>query len=149
MALVYNLAKKLMVDGTIDLLNDDIKFMLVGSTYSADDAHDYVNPSAYQTELSGTGYAGGYAGSGRKTLASKSIVEDDTNNRAEFTAAPVTWTSIDAGTAAGVIMIRERAATGDTMSELIAFIDSGGFPVTTNGGDLTFTPNAEGILQLT
>ncbi len=122
--------------------------MLVGSTYTADADHDYVNPSTYLQELSGTGYTGGYEGSGRKSLASKTIVEDDANDRAEFNAAPVTWSSINAGTAQAAVMIRERAATGDTMSELIAYIDSGGFPVVTNGGDLTFTPNAEGILQL-
>jgi hypothetical protein len=149
MALVFNLAKKLIADGTIDLLTDTIKIMLVGSTYTANADQDYVNPSSYQTELGGTGYAGGYGGSGRKTLASKVITEDDTNDRAEFVAAPVTWTSINAGTAAGALIIRERAATGDTMSELIGYVDSGGFPVTTNGGDFTITWSVEGILQLT
>jgi len=149
MALVYNLFKKLQADGSIDLLTDTIKVMLVGSTYTANMDHDYVNPSAYQMELGGTGYTGGYGGSGRKTLASKVVTEDDTNDRAEFSAAPVTWTAINAGTAAVCVIIRERALTGDTMSELIAYIDSGGFPVVTNGGDLTITWNAEGILQLT
>jgi hypothetical protein len=149
MSLVYNLAKKLIADGSLDLLTDTIKVMLVGSTYTEDADHDYVNPSAYLTEISGTGYAGGYGGSGRKTLASKTVTEDDANDRAEFDAANLTWTSINAGTPAGAILIRERAATGDTMSELIAFIDSGGFPIVTNGGDLSITWDAEGILNLT
>ena len=99
-------------------------------------------------ELSGTNYAGGYGGSGRKTLSSKVITRDDVNDRAEFSAAPVTWTAINAGTAAAAVIIRERSLTGDTMSELIAYINTGGFPITTNGGDLTLTWNAEGILQL-
>jgi len=149
MALVFNLFKKLQADGSLDLLTDTIKVMLVGSTFTANADMDYVNPSAYQTELGGTGYAGGYGGSGRKTLASKVVVEDDTNDRAEFSAAPVTWTAINAGTAAACVIIRERALTGDTMSELIAYIDSGGFPVVTNGGDLTISWSSEGILQLT
>jgi len=147
MALVYNSFKALEADGTIDLLTDTIKVMLVSSGYSADDAHDYVSDGPGANELSGTGYVTGYEGAGRKTLASKTVVEDDTNNRAEFNAAPVTWTSIDAGTAAACILIRERPSTGDTMSELIAYIDSG-FPVVTNGGDFTITWNTEGILQL-
>lgn len=149
MALVYNQFKKLEANGTIDLLTDTIKVMLVGSTYTANADHTFVNSAAYQTELGGTGYASGYAGAGRKTLSSKVVVQDDVNDRAEFSAAPVTWTAINAGTAAGCLIIRERAATGDTMSELIAFIDSGGFPIVTNGGDLTISWNAEGILQLT
>lgn len=148
MALVYNLFKKLEADGTINLLTDTIKVMLVGSTYTANADHDFVNPSTYQQELGGTGYAGGYGGSGRKTLGSKTVVEDDVNDRAEFNAAPVTWTAINAGTAAGAVIIRERALTGDTMSELIAFVDTGGFPVTTNGGDFTITWSVEGVLQL-
>jgi hypothetical protein len=148
LSLVYNKFKALEADGTIDLLTDTIKVVLVGTTYSASADHNFVNPDVYQTEIGGTGYTGGYEGSGRKTLGSKVVTEDDTNDRAEFSAAPVTWTSINAGTIGGAVIIRERAATGDTMSELIAFIDTGGFPVVTNGGDFTITWNAEGILQL-
>ncbi len=149
MSLVYNQFKHLEANGTIDLLTDTIKVLLVGSTYSSTADDSFVNPSiAGGQELSGTGYAGGYGGSGRKTLSSKVITRDDVNDRAEFSAAPVTWTAINAGTAAGAVIIRERSLTGDTMSELIAYINTGGFPITTNGGDLTLTWNAEGILQL-
>ena len=148
MALVYNQFKKFEANGTIDLLTDTLKVVLVGSTYTANADHTYFNSAAYLQELGGTGYAGGYGGAGRKTLSSKVVVQDDTNDRAEFSAAPVTWTAINAGTAAAAIIIRERAGTGDTMSELIAYIDSGGFPIVTNGGDLTLTWNVEGILQL-
>jgi hypothetical protein len=148
MALVYNLFKKMSADGSLNLLTDTIKVMLVGSTYTANADHDYVNPSTYLQELGGTGYAGGYGGSGRKTLASKTINESDANDWASFTAAPVTWTAINAGTIAAAVIIRERAATGDTMSELIGYVDTGGFPVVTNGGDITITWNANGILTL-
>ena len=149
MSLVYNQFKHLESNGTIDLLTDTLKVMLVGSTYSATADDSFVNPSiAGGQELSGTNYAGGYGGSGRKTLSSKVITRDDVNDRAEFSAAPVTWTAINAGTAAAAVIIRERSLTGDTMSELIAYINTGGFPITTNGGDLTLTWNAEGILQL-
>ncbi len=149
MALVYNQFKHLESNGTIDLLTDTIKVMLVGSTYTATADDSFVSPTIVAgQELSGTGYVGGYAGSGRKTLSSKVITRDDTNDRAEFSAAPVTWTSINAGTIAAAVIIRERAATGDTMSELIGYVNTGGFPVVTNGGDFTITWNVEGILQL-
>lgn len=156
MSFVFNQFKHLEttasgVSTRIDLVNDtSIKLILVGSTHSLDVDDSFVDPSlAAGSELNGTGYVGGYGGSGRKAVSVRAISRDDANDRAEFTFAPVTWSSINAGTAAGAVLIRERAGTGDTMSELIAFIDSGGFPVVTNGGDLTFTPNVEGVLQLT
>ena len=38
--------------------------------------------------------------------------------------------------------------TDDTASPLIGHVDSGGFPIVTNGGDLNVTINAEGLIQL-
>lgn len=147
MSLVYNQFKTLEANGTIDLLTDTIKVMLVGSTYTANADDSFISPTiAGGQELSGTGYASGYGGSGRKTLTSKTVTRDDTNDWALFSAAPVTWSAINAGTAAAFVVIRERASTGDTMSELIGYINDG-FPVTTNGGDLTLT-FTNGILKL-
>jgi len=151
MALVYNRAKKEILDGTIDLVNDTIKIMLVTSSYVADDAHDFVDGAGADDpidhELSGTGYTAGFAGSGRKTLAAKVFSEDDTNNRGEFDdTADITWTAIDAGTSAAAIAYKHN--TSDADSVLIAYIDTGGFPIVTNGGALTIQWNAEGILQL-
>ena len=151
-SIVYNRAKKEIMDGTIDLLADTIKAMLVTSSYVANPDHDFVDAGGANDpvdhELSGTGYAAGYAGAGRKTLASKTATEDDANNRAEFGAANLAWTAINAGTAAAVIIFK-NGVSDDTTSKLIAYIDSGGFPITTNGGDLNVTWNVEGILQLT
>jgi hypothetical protein len=141
---LYNRGKKEILDGTIDLVNDTLKAMLVTSSYSANPDDDFASAPA-AAELSGTGYASGFAGAGRKTLASKSITEDDTNNRAEFTAANLQWTGIDAGTAAAVVLYKHL--TNDGASVLIAYIDTGGFPKTTNGGDLNINWNAEGIFQ--
>ena len=151
-SIIYNRAKKEIMDGTIDLLADTIKAMLVTSSYVADPDNDFVDAGGANDpvdhELSGTGYAAGWAGAGRKTLASKTATEDDANNRAEFLAANLAWTAINAGTAAAVIIFK-NGTSDDTTSKLIAYIDSGGFPIVTNGGDLNITWNAEGILQLT
>lgn len=147
MSLVYNIFKTLEADGTIDLTTDSFVVALVGSTYSEDADHQYFNSSVYQTELSGTGYEAGYGGSGRQTLTDITVAEDDTNDWALVSCSPLTWSAINAGTAAAAVVMRYRAATGDTMSELVCFIDSGGFPVTTNGGDLTIT-FSNGILKL-
>jgi hypothetical protein len=141
----YNRGKKEILDGTIDLVADTIKVMLVTSGYTPDPDHDFASSPA-ANELSGTGYASGFAGAGRKTLASKAFAEDDANNRAEFDAADLSWTGIDAGTAAAMVIYKHL--TSDAASVLIAYIDTGGFPKTTNGGDLNVTWNAEGIIQL-
>lgn len=147
---LYNTGSKEMWDQTVDLLNDTIKAMLVASGYSADRDDDVVDAAGANDpvdhELSGSGYVGGWGGSGRKALASKTITVDKANDRAEFDCADITWTAIDAGTPSQMLSIKP-GASDDTTSRLICHNDSG-FPVTTNGGDLTVEINAEGLMQL-
>lgn len=90
-------------------------------------------------ELSGTGYA-------RKTFASKTLTYDTANDRVEWDAADVTFTGINAGTAARATIWDNTGAT-DAGRRMLANVDSGGFPVVTNGGDLTISWNAEGIIH--
>lgn len=150
-SIVYNRAKKELLDGTIDLVNDTIKVMLVTSSYVADPDHDFVDMGGANDpidhELSGTGYQAGFAGTGRKTLANKSFVESDATNKGYFdnTVDP-TWPAINAGVAAAFIVYKHL--TNDAASVLIAYVDTGGFPITTNGGDLTIQFNAAGIIEL-
>ena len=147
---LYNTGATEMWDQTIDLLNDTPKAMLVTSSYSADRDDDVVDAAGANDpvdhELSGTGYAAGWGGSGRKSLASKTITVDKANDRAEFDCADITWSAIDAGTPSQMLTVKEGGAD-DTTSRLIAHHDSG-FPVVTNGGDLTVEINAEGLMQL-
>jgi hypothetical protein len=128
--------------GRINWLSDTIKVMLVTSGYTFNRDHDFA--SAVSSELSGTGYVGGFGGSGRKTLASKTITEDDTNDRAVYDAADSVWTAINAGTAAGAIIIKEGTSDADT--ELICFLD--GASVVTNGGDVTLVYPSTGAFYL-
>ena len=145
---LYNRAARRIFDGNLNLATSTLKLMLVDSGYTANRDHDFVGSGAGTPggeELSGTGYAAGFGGAGRRTIANKAFSEDDVNDRAEMDCDDVTWTVINAGTAAAAILIKE--GTSDADSELIAFFDSG-FPVTTNGGDLTLQVNAEGLLHL-
>lgn len=139
---VYTPAKTALLSGTLDFTADDIRLLLVDSTTTADTEQDiqFVGGLATLGELSGTGYV-------RKALASEAVNEDAGNNRAEFDAVDVTWTGIDAGTAAAAVLYKH--VTNDADSPLIAYIDTGGFPFVTNGGDFTIQWNAEGILQAT
>lgn len=137
----------MIADNTLNLLSDTIKVMLVDASYTGNRDDDFVDDGSANDpqshELSGTGYTGGFAGSGRKTLASKTITEVDASDRAEFTAANVTWTAINAGTIGGLVLIKE--ITNDAASLVIAFLDPS--DLVTNGGDVTAQWSGSGILQ--
>lgn len=148
---VYNTAAKEIADGTIDLLNDTIKVMLVTSSYTANRDDDVVDAGGANDpvdhEIVATNYTGGWGGAGRKTLASKAITTDKTNDRGEFDATDVTWTSLGGAqnaTIAAAILIKEGVAN-DTTSRLIAYHDLTDTP--TNGGNITIVWDAEGIIQ--
>jgi hypothetical protein len=146
----YNIAKDQCFDGGIVVLSDTIKALLVTSGYTANADHDFVDAGGANDvvdhEVSGTGYAAGYAGAGRKTLGSKTMTEDDTNDRGKFTAANLAWTAINGFTAAAVVLFK-NGSSDDTTSKLICYID-GGFPVTANGGDVNVNWHADGIFYL-
>jgi len=137
----YNYGSKYLVDGTYDWLTDTFKVMLVASGYTADRDDDKVDDGGANDpvdhEYNGTGYTGGYAGAGRKTLGSKTATIDLANDRTNFDCADVLWSAI--GPAGGngdptqLLQIKENA-TDDTNTDLITHHD---FSVTTNGGDVT------------
>jgi len=139
---VYTEAKRALLAGELDMDTHDIRVMLVDSTTTADTEEDATTISGITTlgELSGTGYA-------RVALANEAVAADNANDRGEFDADDAAWTGIDAGTAQAALVFRH--VTNDTDSVPIAYIDTGGFPIVTNGGNLTIQWNAEGILQLT
>lgn len=137
-----NKGKHGVLGGTIDLLNDTIKVMLVSATTNVNADLNFVTTIA-ANELSGTGYTGGFGGSGRKTLASKTVTEDDTNDLAYFDAADTTWTGIDAGTAVMALLIKE--VTNDADSIVIGWVDI--TDTATNTGDLTIVWAATGLLR--
>ena len=132
----YNSGLRDVADRTIDLAADTIKVILVTATYTPNKDHAFA--SDLTNELSGTGYTGGFAGAGRKTIGSKAFATDTTNDRVTFTFGAVTWTAINAGSPKYAILVKE--ITNDAASRLIAYLDLG--TVTTNGGDLTITPDA-------
>lgn len=139
----YNKGKGVVMNGDIDLLTDTIKVMLVTSAYTFDADHDFANDVT--GELTVSGYTGGFGGAGRKTLASKTVTIDNTNDRAYFDAADVSWTALGAGeTIGGAILLKE--VTNDAASPLIAFIDLAN--AATAGTDVSIIWSTEGILRL-
>lgn len=138
---LYNQGSMDLWDGTNDILtNALVKVMLLSTGYVDDRDDDFVDElganDPIDHELSGTGYTGGFGGSGRKVLASKTITLNKASDRSEFDCADVLWSAIDAGTASEMLAITEL--TSDALSVLLSHHDTN-FPVTTNGGDLTVT----------
>lgn len=85
----------------------------------------------------------------RKSLASDAVATDLANDRGEYDAANITFSTLGVGTRQAQAMVVLVAGAAATDEVPLVFIDSGGFPFDGNGGDVTVTWNAEGILQVT
>lgn len=137
-----------------------LKLMLLKSTYSPDIVnHDHVDDGGANDpidhEADATGYTGGYGGAGRKAVSGSlnpAWARDNANSRIEFDFDNVTWTALGNGTnntLGGVGLICEdfeASPVDDTDSLFISFDDTNN--VTTNGGDITYAPNAEAVIQV-
>lgn len=144
---VYNVAKKQLLDGDLDFnAPNDIRVLLLeaATDENPDDATvQAVLARAGTTELTSTNYS-------RQALTGETTSQDDANDRAEFDAADVTFSSVSrAGSETVVAFVVYKHVTADSDSIPIAFVDSAtGLPLTPNGSDITIAWNAEGILQL-
>jgi hypothetical protein len=143
---VLDNAKEQLLLGTLDFSTDDIRVALMMTNTTVDTEKDKALVSGYTTldEFDGSGYT-----TGGVALTSEAVTEDGANNRGEFDAADAVFTSVGAGTRQIAGALVYKWVTNFTSSIPIAWIDTGGFPVTANGGTITVTWNAEGILQLT
>lgn len=141
---VYQSGLMKCLDGTIALLTDTIKAVLVASSYTPNRDHDFLSDV---TEITGaSGYTGGFGGSGRKTLASKTLTVDDANDRFVFDAADVSYGALGTGpTIGGQVLAKE--VTNDAASPIIAFNGCTNTP--TNGSPVTYQFDAVGIFTVT
>ena len=128
--------------GTVDYLADTIEVVLTKSTYTANKDDTTGTPAA--SEITGvSGYTGGYAGAGRKVLASKTITNDTTNDRTVYAAAnPSAWT-LGTGDTVGGVVVEKKGSANDTTAVPLFFCDITDFP--TNGSTFTLTFDANGI----
>lgn len=114
--IVYNSAKKALLDGGIDMANDTIKVALVTSGYTPDmDTHVFFDDIT--NEVSGTGYS-----AGGETLSGKSVTQDDDADESYLTASNTIWEGSSI-TARGAVMYKSTGV-GST-SPLIAYFDFG------------------------
>ena len=135
---MYNRGKTEILNGELNLDIDTIKVLIVTSgSYVYDADHNFL------AEVTGAeASAGGYV---RKTLASVSITQDDTNNYAVFDAADVTWEGITVN-GGGAILFKDSGSNAN-VSPLIMYSNTQ-FPVTITGGNLQIVWSTSGILAL-
>jgi hypothetical protein len=147
MALITNEGRRrlwIRTTGAVDVLADTLKMMLLTSSYTPDKDHQFI--SDLTNELSGTGYAAGFGGSGRKTMTTKAIVKDTTNDIVKLTADNPTWTAINAGTARYLAVVKE--VTSDADSPVLAILDiNASAGVTTDGNDLPLAFGTNGVIS--
>ena len=116
----FTKGKEKILSADIDWVTDTIKVMLVKNTYpqnlSTDEFLDDVEAYRLNTD---------------QTLSGKSI----TNGI--FDAGDATWTAVTAGdTSEGVVIYKDTGSAAT--SPVLIYIDSiTGFPLATNGGDIT------------
>jgi hypothetical protein len=142
---VFTNAKRALLAGELDLDAQSIRIALLMTNHSLHTAgqEDVATISAITTldEYNGAGYV-------RKTLAGLAVAAVNASDWATFDATDVLFSALGAGTrsAAGILLF--RFITNDTDNVPIAWIESGGFPIAGNGGDLNVVWDALGILRL-
>jgi len=131
----FNFGKKDFLDGNIDLVNDTIKLALINGTPNIDTWEDFADVA---TEIVASGYT-----AGGETLGTKAVAVDTTNDRAEFDAADVTWTSLATATISDAILYRDSGVAAT--STLSAHME---ITTNSNGNNYTISFNAEGVFAL-
>jgi len=146
-ASLYNQFKYDLMNGVHELDGSGTyKTMLVAPTYTFD-ATDATLDLISGNEISGTGYASGFAGAGRKALSGRTLTKDDVNNLAKWTFDDLTWSAIDAGTFnALVIFLQPGGAADDGDCIPMVYINVGA--TLTDGSDETFLCPSGGAVVL-
>lgn len=134
MGYLFNDALTSIVKGEIDYLNDTVVVLL---TTAAPD----IDADTYISDLSGEITGGGYV---RKTLASKTVTTDDTNNRTVADAADVQWTALSN---AFRYVVVAQSTGNDATSRVMTSHDTGSTQTIDNGTyDVTWP--ASGVFSI-
>lgn len=125
----------------IDWDTDDIKVMLVGSSYSPNqDTHDYLD-DVVGNQVSGTGYTAGGV-----SLTGKTNTYDAATNTIVLDAADVTWPN--STVTARYAVIYNNSGASNATKPLIAYVDFVSDQSST-AGNFTITWDPAGIVRAT
>ena len=131
--------------GQLNMETADLRALVVTVGTNAHTLNDAANLAAITTlsEYAGTGYA-------RTTLASKTVIENLANDRADFDCADLNFGSAVSAAAtniAGVIILDRVDGTAANDRPWL-FIDFAAANTNGGGGPLDMTVNAGGLAQL-
>ncbi len=144
---IYNNFKEQVMAGVFNLASggDTLKVTL-HTAYTPDiDSHTVWGDSGVSSTEYGTG--SGYTAGGQ-TLAGQGLTQNNTNDRGEFDATDVTWSSLGAlspATPSDVILWDDTPTS--PADPVIAHWELGS--TATNGGDYTLQFGANGLILLT
>lgn len=130
---VYPLFKQALLDAdtNVDLNDGTVKAALVDTgTYTYAATHDFYDDVS------------------AAVVGTPGAIANTTVTNGLFDGDNVTFSAVASGSTAEAIIIYIDTGVAGT-SRLVAYIDTGvtGLPVTTNGGDITISWNASGIIQ--
>jgi len=150
---VYQKGKDEIAKQNLDLVSSaNLVVVPMSDSYTPDFETDEFLADVNADELDCDGYTQGFGSEDRKTPANRVLRRDDSNGRIEFDFDDVTLSSLGGGVSAnndsigGYIIAEER--NDDSDSVLVAF-DGLQDNRATNGSDITYSPDAEGAIQLT
>ena len=137
---VYNNIKEQLHLATMDFDTDTFKIILLKTTtFSADDNPAYADYSA--DEITAAGYS-----AGGETLTGLTVTQDDTNDRAKWDAADMTWTSLASTTIVGAVIYDDTiTATTIPADPCVTHTE---IATNSNGGNYTMAFHANGIWLL-
>jgi len=137
--LVYDNFKKLLLSGTIDLVNDPIYGMLLSGSYTPNTGHAVVGDvSAYQVTDPLAGYT-----PGGQLLSSKTLTI--ANNYSIFDAADLSWSNTTINQASGIVLWYSGATPA---TRYLICWNSMGIVSTTNGTLQITWNNTDGIMKI-
>lgn len=140
-----DLARQLILEGSLNLKTAVLKYILLDTTYVFSKDHEYAD-DVDAKEVAGTGYTGGFGGSGRKEVGTRTSGHNGTSHKAWLDADDKTWTGLDVGTIGSVGVICETGASSDADTLFIGAQDI--TDKATNGSDWKFEVHADGLFTL-
>jgi hypothetical protein len=131
-----------ILDRNIDLAADTIKAMLVGTGYTENKDHQFIDEGGANDAIDHR-----IAGTTDQTIGSKVTGKDNTGDFGYFDGADPVFTAVPGGaTVAKVVIYKDTGVT--TTSKILGTLDV--TDTATNGGDITIqfaTPANGGILK--
>lgn len=117
--------------------------VLVSNNYVPDPTHVYASAISGAEVSDPDSFTSGFAGTASISLTGRILNINTTSHQAEYQANTITWSAIDAGTAHAFVVYQRTTNFGN--SPLVCYNSLGGFPITTNGTNLTLSVTSAGL----